>query len=98
MSTRTSFFMADFSASDARSTKAHLQGRSARAIAYVGFTRLAKLFGRAKSADADFLTVSRYLFARRAVIAARWRRGAFMAVALTGAFLGAAVANLLFFQ
>ena len=65
MKDRTSYYMADFAASDRRSVKAHLAGTSFRAMAYIAFAALATCIGRGQSAPDDYLAISRYLFRRR---------------------------------
>lgn len=65
MKDRTSYYMADFAASDHRSVQAHLAGTSFRAMAYVVFAALAAVVGRTTSAPDDFYEVSRFLWKRR---------------------------------
>ena len=65
MKHRTSYYMADFAASDRRSAKAHLAGTSYRAMAYIAFAALAACVGRGGSAPDDYLVISRFLFRRR---------------------------------
>lgn len=68
---RNNMFMADFAASDRRSAKAHIEGKSYRARAFAAVSTLSRLLGRGDRAADDFKAVSRFVFKRREAIKAK---------------------------
>jgi len=90
MTTRnTTFFMADFAASDRRSVHAHLKGKSLRAKAFNTFTAVAKALGRGDCAADDFKAVSRFVFKRRDALNKLGKKLAGLATAVVGLSVGA---------
>ena len=89
MKVRTSrCYMVDFAASDSRSVKAHLEGRSPRAACYAMFSALAPYLGRGDSASADFVVVSRFFFRRRKQITHAVQAAKFITTAVLGLVAG----------
>lgn len=81
-------YMQDFAASDPRSVKAHLEGRSLRAACYGVFSTLASYIGRGDSASADFVAVSRFFFRRRKQITYAVQVAKFITTAVVGLVAG----------
>ena len=91
MKPKTSYYMADFAASDRRSVKAHLAGKSIRAKAYVVFEALAGCFGRAEKSPEDFQAISRFFFKRRKLLRSFRQAVMRIATAIFGLFCGGAL-------
>lgn len=68
---RNNLFMADFAASDRRSAKAHIEGKSYRARAFAAVSTISSLLGRGDRAADDFKAVSRFVFKHREAVKAK---------------------------
>lgn len=91
MSTRNSYFMADFAATDRRSVRAHINGTSLRAKVFSGFSRVAAVLGRGDRAAADYKAISRFVFRLRDALVRAARRVGHGSVAVIGLAAGVAL-------
>ena len=88
---KTSYFMADFAATDRRSVRAHLNGTSMRAVGFSLFHVAEKALGRSDRASHDYMLLSRYVFSRREMVARVGRGFGYAVTSVAGLIAGGAL-------